>query len=119
MNLHTTAMATMLVTTGVDTLVVWNDGDGAPMTVAIPILDDLLLEGDESVVLTIAEAQPIQEQARATHEIAAPQVGGPAMAVLTILDDESTTEIPTLSQWGLALLAALVAAAALWRLRPA
>ena len=105
--------------TAVDTLVVWNDGDGAPKTVAIPILDDLLLEGDESVVLTIAEAQPIQEQARATHEIAAPQVGGPSMAVLTILDDESTTEIPTLSQWGLALLAALVAAAALWRLRPA
>lgn len=41
----------------------------------------------------------------------------PAVAEVVVAAAPSVTEIPTVGEWGLALLAALLAAAALWRLR--
>jgi CSLREA domain-containing protein len=91
--------------TGVTSLPVsFADGDGTPKMVQVPITDDPDVEPSETVDL----------------ELSGSPLGTPSTAVLTILDNDAPSpapKIPTLGRWGLALLLATLAGAAVWRLR--
>jgi hypothetical protein len=87
----------------------WGDGDGLPKSFAVPLLDDALVEGDETVLLEL------------TDPTGGALLGVPATAVLTIIDDESippsVLEIPTLDLRALGLLVFLLVAAGVFALR--
>lgn len=82
----------------------WADGDAAPKTFSISIVDDTDVEGDETFTLTLSGAQ------LAT-------LGSPSTATVTIVDNDAvvppapTPAIPTASTWGLLLLTISVALA--------
>lgn len=81
----------------------WGPGDAGPKTFPVPLLDDGLTEGDETVLLSL------------TGPTGGAILGAPAAAELTILDDETTPPviaIPTLHPAALLALALLLAAAA-------
>src|SRR5262249_28623103 len=55
----------------------WASGDSAPKTFTVPILEDTLVEGNETVALTLANA------------MGGATLGTPASATLTILDNDT------------------------------
>ena len=81
------------------------DGDAADKTFAVAILQDGLPEGPESLSLILSNPS------------GGAVLGDPALAVLTIQDDEFSVEIPTLGRSGLGLAALLLAGAGLLALR--
>lgn len=87
----------------------WGDGDGAPKSFDVPVIDDTLTEGDETVVLTLSDPT------------GGAVLGVPGTALLTLVDDETTPvpvlAIPVLGGPAMALLAALLALVALVVLR--
>lgn len=86
----------------------WADGDTAPKTFQVTIVDDMLVEGSETVNLTLSG--PVGAT-----------LGSPATAVLTIIDGDQPTGnvpgIPTLGDAGKVLFAGLFGIAALLLLR--
>ena len=88
----------------------WADGDTAPKSIDVTIVNDLLDEPDETFTVTISGPQ------------GGAVLGSPATATITILDDDSgsvntTVEIPTVGDVGRVLLTALLGAAGFWLLR--
>jgi parallel beta-helix repeat protein len=86
----------------------WADQDVAPKTFQVTIVDDLAVEGNETVNLTLANPQ------------GGAALGSPSAAVLTIIDNDSSfvpLEVPTLDEWGLILLAGLLGAGGLVAMR--
>lgn len=86
----------------------WADGDGAPKTFQVTIVNDLLDEADETFGVTLTNAQ------------GGAALGAPFVATVTILDDDapgSIQEIPTLGDAGKVLLVGMVGLAGLLRLR--
>jgi hypothetical protein len=87
----------------------WGPGDGSPKTFNVPLIDDSLTEGDETVLLTLSDPT------------GGAVLGVPGDAVLTIVDDETTPpgllEIPTLDLRALILLGLLLAGAGYLALR--
>jgi hypothetical protein len=77
----------------------WADGDAAPKTTQVTIVNDALDEPDETFNVTISNPQ------------GGAVLGSPAAEVVTILDDDvaalDPTEIPTLGDYGKLLFAAL------------
>jgi hypothetical protein len=65
--------------------VTFADGDTAPKTVNVPTVDDALVEGNETVNVTLA------------NPTGGATLGTPAAAVLTILDNDVAPVLPTLS----------------------
>ncbi len=86
----------------------WADGDTAPKTFQVTIVDDMLVEGSETVNLTLSAPQGAT-------------LGSPSTAVLTIVDGDLPTGnvpgIPTLGDAGKVLFAGLCGIAALLLLR--
>ncbi|HEV2851952.1 MAG TPA: choice-of-anchor Q domain-containing protein [Thermoanaerobaculia bacterium] len=84
----------------------WANGDAAPKTFQVTIVDDVAVEGNETVNLALSNPQGAT-------------LGSPATAVLTILDNDvaATASIPTLGDAGKLLFAGLCGAAALLFLR--
>jgi Calx-beta domain/IPTL-CTERM motif len=84
----------------------WADGEGGIKTFTVVLVDDDLVEGDETLLLSL------------TAPTGGAALGDPSTAVLTLLDDDTVApnpvEIPTLDDAALALLALLLAAAG-WR----
>lgn len=104
--------------TAVDRIVVWGDGDGNPKQVEVPVLDDADPEPDETVDLSIVEVLPLTAASVVgPRRVVERQVGEPSTASLTLVDDDFVAIVPTLSEWALALLAVVLAAAAVLRLR--
>jgi hypothetical protein len=60
----------------------WANGDATPKTFSVPITDDGLVEGNETVNLTLSMPD------------GGAALGSPAMAVLTIVDNDSATPTP-------------------------
>jgi hypothetical protein len=94
----------------VASLLNWADGDTDPKSVNIAIVDDLLVEGDETFTVTLSNAT------------GGAILGTPVGATITITDNdvaalEVPVPVPAANPWGLAALAALIAAAALYRSR--
>lgn len=86
----------------------WEDGDGAPKSFQVTIVNDLLDEVDETFGVTLTNPQ------------GGAALGAPFVATVTILDDEapgSIQEIPTLGDVGKVLLVGMVGLAGLLRLR--
>jgi hypothetical protein len=86
----------------------WADGDGAPKTFQVTLVNDLLDEVDETFGVTLTNAQ------------GGAALGAPFVATVTILDDDapgSIQEIPTLGDVGKVLLVGMVGLAGLLRLR--
>lgn len=86
----------------------WADGDEAPKTFQVTIVDDALVEGSETVSLTLSAPQGAT-------------LGSPSTAVLTIVDNDQVAVnvpgIPTLGDAGKVLFAGLCGLAALLLLR--
>jgi predicted outer membrane repeat protein len=86
----------------------WADGDTAPKTFQVTIVDDMLVEGSETVNLTLSAPMGAT-------------LGSPSTAVLTIVDGDQPTSnvpgIPTLGDAGKVLFAGLCGLAALLLLR--
>lgn len=86
----------------------WADGDTAPKTFQVTIVDDLLVEGSQTVNLTLSA--PVGAA-----------LGSPATAVLTIVDNDlptgNTPGIPTLGDAGKMLFVGLFGLAAVLVLR--
>ncbi len=103
-----TATDSLDYTAGGGTLT-WPAGDGTSKTFHVPLIDDSLTEGDETVLLSLSDPT------------GGAILGVPANAVLTIIDDETTPpsplEIPTLDARMLALLTLLLAGAGFLALR--
>jgi ELWxxDGT repeat protein len=96
--------------TPVDTLVGWAPGDTTPRTRTVPILDDPDGEGPETVELSLY----------LDGFLCSGPLGIPSQAILTILDNDGLAAplaIPSVSEWGLLLLATGLALLALSRLR--
>jgi Calx-beta domain/IPTL-CTERM motif len=78
----------------------WADGEGGIKTFSVTLLDDNLVEGDETLLLSL------------TAPTGGAALGDPSAAVLTLLDDDQAVpnpvEIPTLDDAALALLALLL-----------
>jgi hypothetical protein len=91
--------------------VFWDPTDASPKTFDVTILGDPLPEGPETVNLQIFGGVLGMFDCGAT-------LGTPSAATLTILDDDNvvTVVIPTVSEWGLLLLAAALGSLALARL---
>jgi hypothetical protein len=90
--------------TATSTTVNFADGDTAPKTVTIPIINDALVEGNETVLLALSSAT------------GGATIAVPDDAVLTIVDDDvgvppqaSVTPIPTLGEWALFALIGVLA----------
>ena len=86
----------------------WADGDTANKSLNVTIVNDTLDEPDETFDVTLSNAT------------GGATLGAPATVVVTIQDDDepvSVVEVPTVGEWGLAILTALVAAAGAVRLR--
>lgn len=86
----------------------WADGDTAPKTFQVTIVDDMLVESSETVNLTLSSPMGAT-------------LGSPSTAVLTIVDGDQPTGtvpgIPTLGDAGKVLFAGLCGLAALLLLR--
>jgi hypothetical protein len=84
----------------------WADGDAAPKTFQVTIVNDALDEVDETFGVTLSNPQ-------------AATLGTPSSAVVTILDDDLqlSVEIPTLGDVGELLLGSLMAVAGFLLLR--
>lgn len=68
----------------------WADGDAASKTFTVTIIDDTVIEANETVNLTLSAPT------------GGATLGGQATAVLTIIDnDGAATPVPTLSEWAL------------------
>ena len=104
-----TAMAPADYTALVAAMLSWADGDTAPKSINITIVNDLIDELDETFTVTIS------------NPTGSAVLGSPATATITILDDDlapiAPLEVPTVGEWGLAFLSALLAMAGLHRLR--
>jgi hypothetical protein len=101
-----------------EALLTWTDGDGSDQTVSVEIEPDDIAEGPETILMVIDEEIPALRAPGPVRALPLPQIGNPSMAVLTILDDDgAAVAVPTLSQWAMAALAALLAVTAWWRLR--
>lgn len=87
----------------------WANGDAAPKSFQVTIVNDLLDEADETFGVTLSNPQ------------GGAVLGDPATASVTILDDDqlqqAPAEIPTLGDVGRILLGGLVGLAGLLRLR--
>ena len=87
----------------------WADGDAAPKSLNITIVNDLLDEPNETFTATISNPQ------------GGAALGSPATATITILDDDAaggaTVDIPTVGDVGMILLTALMSVAGLYLLR--
>ena len=86
----------------------WADGDGAPKSFQVTIVNDLLDEPNETFGVTLTNPQ------------GGAALGAPFVAAVTILDDDeavSVAEIPTLGDVGKVLLVGLVGLAGFLRLR--
>ncbi len=86
----------------------WADGDTAPKSLNITIVNDTDDEPDEDFIVTIS------------NPTGGAALGSPATATITILDDDEAIqilEIPTVGEWGLVFLSGLLAMAGLYRLR--
>ena len=94
--------------TAVAGLLSWADGDAAPKSLNVTIVNDLLDEPDETFTVTIS------------GPTGGAVLGSPATAVITILDDDSpaaVVEIPTVGDVGRLLLTALMTLSGVWLLR--
>lgn len=104
-----TAMAPADYTAVVAGMLCWADGDTAPKSLNITIVNDTLDEPDETFTVTISAPT------------GGATLGSPATATITILDDDlapiAPLEVPTLGEWGLVFLSGLLAMAGLYRLR--
>jgi len=88
--------------------ITWADGDMSPKTFTIPIIDDGVYEGNETVNLSL------------NNPTGGATLGSPSTAVLTIVDDEGQPPPPgrpTLSQWVLIVLALSVGGFFIWQLK--
>lgn len=87
----------------------WADGDAAPKTIQLTIVNDALDEPNETFNITLSNPQ------------GGAVLGSPAAEVVTILDDDvaviGPAEIPTLGDYGKILFAALFALGGWRRLR--
>jgi predicted outer membrane repeat protein len=86
----------------------WADGDGAPKSFQVTLVNDLLVEPSETFGVTLTNPQ------------GGAALGAPFVAAVTILDDDevvSVAEIPTLGDVGKVLLVGLVGLAGFLRLR--
>ncbi len=86
----------------------WADGDTAPKSINITIINDVEDEPDENFIVTIS------------NPTGGATLGSPATATITILDDDepiSVIEVPTVGEWGLVFLTGLLAMAGMYRLR--
>jgi len=85
----------------------WADGDAAPKSIQVTIVDDAVPEGNET--FTVVLSAPTGGAA----------LGSPSTEAVTIQDNDSpgTAEIPTLGELGELLLAGLLGAAGLLALR--
>ncbi|HYR27206.1 MAG TPA: Calx-beta domain-containing protein, partial [Thermoanaerobaculia bacterium] len=81
----------------------WADGDATPKTFDVPIVDDALVEGNETFTVQLSGAT-------------GGTIGSPATATVTISDNDSAAAVPTASQWALMAITLLLAAVALRRL---
>ncbi|HEV7670440.1 MAG TPA: choice-of-anchor Q domain-containing protein [Thermoanaerobaculia bacterium] len=91
------------------TMLSWADGDGAPKSINVSIVDDTDPEPDETFSVSIS------------NPTGGAALGSPTTEQVTILsdpaDDLSVIEVPTLGDFGKALFAALTAAAGFLLLR--
>ncbi len=103
-----TATAGSDYTTATGTLS-WADGDASAKTFTVPIIDDTIVEGNETVNLTLS------------NPTGGATLGAPATAVLTIIDNDAAiapvTPVPTLSQWALGSTMLLLLAVGIWGVR--
>src|SRR5204863_240458 len=76
-----TATTAGLDYTAVTQTVSFADGDTVPKTVSVPILDDSIYEGDETVNLTLS------------NPTGGAGLGTPSTAVLTITDNETPADV--------------------------
>jgi predicted outer membrane repeat protein len=87
----------------------WADGDTATKTFVVTIIDDTVVEGNETVNLTLS------------NPTGGATLGAQATAILTIIDDDGAipppTPVPTLSQWTLGLMLLLLLALGTWSVR--
>lgn len=100
-----TSPADFLATIGTLT---WADGDGAPKSFQVTIVNDPTDEPDETFGVTLTNPQ------------GGAALGAPFVAAVAILDDDqavSVAEIPTLGEVGKVLLVGMVGLAGLLRLR--
>jgi hypothetical protein len=84
-------------------MLVWADGDAAPKMFQVPILNDLVVEANETFTVTLSNATGAT-------------LGATTAATVTIVDDDAIVTAPTLSEWALILLAGMIGIAALRRL---
>lgn len=84
--------------------ITWADGDSAPKTFSITILDDTLGEPAETVLLSLSNPQGAT-------------IGNPGSATLILLDNEGVAAIPTLGDAGKLLLFCLFGTAGTLLLR--
>ncbi|MES1264448.1 MAG: IPTL-CTERM sorting domain-containing protein, partial [Variovorax sp.] len=92
----------------VNSVLNWADGDTAPKSLNITIINDTEDEPDEDFIVTIS------------NPTGGAALGSPATAQITILDDDlpiSVIEVPTVGEWGLVFLTGLLAMAGMYRLR--
>ncbi len=74
----------------------WADGDGSSRQIVVPIVDDAVVEGNETFTVTLTDLP------------GGGFVGSPSSVTVTILDNDQAEPIPTLGQWLLLLLAGLL-----------
>ncbi|NWG01122.1 MAG: IPTL-CTERM sorting domain-containing protein [Thermoanaerobaculaceae bacterium] len=91
--------------TAVSGQLTWADGDTSNRQIVVPIVNDALVEGNETFTVTLTDLPGNG------------YVGTPSTATVTILDDDTAEPIPTLSEWLLLVLAGLLLVAGVGLLR--